>query len=539
MADPAFASLRGVQLPKELQMLEDESDEEEDAIAAGAGKRSAGGRPDARAVTGRGDVLPDSFEDDEDEEDEEGAEAEDIAARPDDVFLLAANTEDDYSSLEVYCYNTREGSLYVHHDLTLPALPLCLAWMDYAGDAAASAMSAQCGLGGAGGADAFVGSYVAVGTFKPDIEIWNLDVLDPLEPALILKGAKKSASSSGKKGGKGAKKAEAGSDAAGHSDAVMGISWNRTHRHMLASSSADTTVKIWDMDGRGKVLHTYRHHIGKVQAVAWNPVEPTILASAAFDRTVAVVDAREGPAGRVARYALPADSEALQWHPHNPVCLVAACEDGSIVQYDCRAPDKPLWKFKAHGTNAVTSFSFSPLARGLFATGSLDKTVKLWDANTPTSAGAPTCVSSKEMNIGQVFSVSFFPQSAYLLGAGGSKGMVAIWDVAADAGEVTPAGMKLPAAAAPATAAPASTEAAAVAAEAGAGAGAGAGSAPAPKTIIARRFDPHVQDIASVPMCAVRPREDGQLAGLMGSLSSAGAAGAAAGAGAGKTSATA
>ncbi len=33
-----------------------------------------------------------------------------------------------------------------------------------------------------------VGSYVAVGTFHPSIEIWNLDVIDSLEPAAVLGG---------------------------------------------------------------------------------------------------------------------------------------------------------------------------------------------------------------------------------------------------------------------------------------------------------------------------------------------------------------
>ena len=34
------------------------------------------------------------------------------------------------------------------------------------------------------------GSFVAVGTFKPGIEIWDADVIDPLEPTQILGGEK-------------------------------------------------------------------------------------------------------------------------------------------------------------------------------------------------------------------------------------------------------------------------------------------------------------------------------------------------------------
>lgn len=38
--------------------------------------------------------------------------------------------QDEHSALEVQVYSEETGNLYVHHDIALPALPLCLAWMD-------------------------------------------------------------------------------------------------------------------------------------------------------------------------------------------------------------------------------------------------------------------------------------------------------------------------------------------------------------------------------------------------------------------------
>jgi periodic tryptophan protein 1 len=328
--------------------------------------------------------------------------------------------------------------------------------------------------------DSFVGSYVAVGTFKPDIEIWNLDVLDPLEPSLVLRGKEKE---------KQAKKAAAPSG--GHSDAVMGLSWNRAHRHLIASASADRTAKIWDLDADGKMLHTFSHHSGKVQAVQWSPVEASILATASYDRTLAVLDARQADKARVARYALPADSECMSWDAHNPACLIASCEDGTLLSYDCRRPDKALWSVRAHASSC-TSFSQSLLARGLLATSSLDKTVKVWDTLSGTgAAGAPVCIAYKSMNIGQVFGCSFFPHSPFLLGAGGSKGMVALWDITQDAGEVTAAGATAPAAAE----SPNSS----------------LYTLPEDASVTARRFAGRiVSDASAVPGLSVRSRFDGQ-----------------------------
>ncbi len=126
-------------------------------------------------------------------------------------------------------------------------------------------------------------------------------------------------------------------------------------------------------------------------------------------------------------------------HPHltaSPAVLIASQADGAVVAYDCRSPDKALWRIAAHGL-AVTSVAASSLAEGLLATSSLDKTVKLWDIGAAGGAAEPVLLSSKALAIGQVFSVSFFPDRPHLLAAGGSGGVLAIWDAAEDAGDVS------------------------------------------------------------------------------------------------------
>ena len=49
-----------------------------------------------------------------------------------------------------------------------------------------------------------------------------------------------------------------------HTDAVMGLSWNRQFRQAMASCSADTTVKIWDVTTQ-TCSHTFTHHTDKVR----------------------------------------------------------------------------------------------------------------------------------------------------------------------------------------------------------------------------------------------------------------------------------
>ena len=145
-----------------------------------------------------------------------------------------------------------------------------------------------------------VGNYIAVGTFNPAIEIWNLDVLDPLEPSATLGGAKdgeiddlgeKTKKKKNKKGKRTSPKMKPGS----HTDAVMSLSWNKHYRQALASGSADNTVKIWDVTSQS-CSHTFTHHTDKVQTVLWHPVEGWLLSTGSFDNNISLLDCRTGDA---------------------------------------------------------------------------------------------------------------------------------------------------------------------------------------------------------------------------------------------------
>jgi periodic tryptophan protein 1 len=123
-----------------------------------------------------------------------------------------------------------------------------------------------------------VASYVAVATFHPSIEIWNLDVIDPLEPSAVLGGFVDHTGVSGgdtgaKKTGKKKKKAKAqlrskapALKPGSHCGAVLSVAWNRIFRQLLASGSDDNTVKLWDVHTQ-QCLHTYTHHSQPVRVL--------------------------------------------------------------------------------------------------------------------------------------------------------------------------------------------------------------------------------------------------------------------------------
>lgn len=344
-------------------------------------------------------------------EDDDSEEEEDMTIKADDSVIVCARNEDDVSQLEVYILEeTEDGpNLYIHHDIIISAFPLCTAWLD-------------CPLKGGDR-----GNFVAVGSMEPAIEIWDLDVIDEVEPSLVLGGAVEKKK---KKGKKKSIKYKEGS----HTDSVLGLTWNKEFRNILASASADKLVKIWDV-ATGKCSITMDHHTDKVQAVAFSHHVPQILLSGSFDHSVVLKDGRK-PLHSGYRWSVTADVESLAWDPHAEHNFVVSLENGMIQGFDIRAATsnsgselKPSFTLHAHD-KAASSISYNPSAPNLLASGSIDKMVKLWDL----SNNQPSCVASRNPKAGAVFSVSFSEESPFMLAIGGSKGKLEMWDTFSESG---------------------------------------------------------------------------------------------------------
>jgi periodic tryptophan protein 1 len=352
----------------------------------------------------------------ENEEDDEDREELQILAT--DNMLLAAKIEDEVAHLEVYVYEDEADNLYVHHDIMLPAIPLCVEWLDLPVGKSNLEKHARA-------------NFVAIGTFDPDIEIWDLDTIDCMYPNAILgQGGNENGAESkdGEKKKKKRKKSKKANDSY-HVDAVLALAANRHHRNLLASSSADKTVKLWDLYTT-KCAKSYSHHTDKVCSIAWHPKESTVLLSGSYDRTVVAADMR-APDAKAPRWGVESDVESVRWDPHDPNLFYISTENGIIHYHDVRnaplnpAASKPIWTLHAHD-ESVSSFDINPIIPGFMATGSTDRTVKLWNIQP----SGPSMVVSRNLEVGKVFSTVFAPDEevGFRLAVAGSKGSVQIWD---------------------------------------------------------------------------------------------------------------
>ena len=226
--------------------------------------------------------------------------------------------------------------MYCHHDLLLPAFPLSVAWL-------AHPHSLQ---------EEQAANWLVYWHHVPrhrDLES-RLDRC-AVEPVVTLGGFKRRAATTGPKdskfhneesdralGGsapdpvwtstskqKKRKQKLASSSTIqkdSHADAILGISWNSQHCNVLASASADHTVRIWDLMTQS-TQQILTHHSDKVQAVEWNPTEPSVLLTGGFDKNVAVIDARDSRNASM-KWKVGADVKSVRFGtsivPHKLLC---------------------------------------------------------------------------------------------------------------------------------------------------------------------------------------------------------------------------
>jgi periodic tryptophan protein 1 len=220
-------------------------------------------------------------------EEKDSDDDSDETIRPDDNLIALGKVHEDYFTLEVWVSNSSDGSLYCHHDTVLSNCPLAIEWVGF----------------DSGDENPLSGNLVAIGSMAPDIELWDIDVVNTLEPAFVLKGEHKKK----KKHNVGSKKMKR---SPGHRDAVLGLSWNQNRQSVLASASADESVGVWDLTS-GVGVSFFRSHGDKVQTVQWHPVEDQLLLSGCYDGCVRLFDCRTSPGDPVKSWSLGGEIEKV------------------------------------------------------------------------------------------------------------------------------------------------------------------------------------------------------------------------------------
>ncbi|KAI1721844.1 thioredoxin-like domain-containing protein [Ditylenchus destructor] len=339
---------------------------------------------------------------------DEEEEREDFEVKDTDNYVVVAKIVKDEPTLEVYIFNEENDDWYLHHDYILDLPPLCLAPFNYDP-----------------GSDNKKGNLIAVGTMDSVINIWDLDIVNAMEPVLCLgesslKVSKKKKKSKGKATEQSdsnpstSRKKRDGS-AQYHTEAVLCLDWNVLVEHVLASGSADKTLILWDLD-EAKPATVVNNFNGMIQSIQWHPVEQSVILSGTTAGRVSVTDCRSSETQSspiLWDIGEEHEIEKVIWNRFNPFCAFVCSSDGMLRYVDTRKPGEFVSEVLAHsdGTNDVSG---SYKVKGLLTTAG-SKEVKVWKLESDDKFRH---ISTVPLNMGVVNSAKFCPDAGNVVVVG-------------------------------------------------------------------------------------------------------------------------
>ncbi|KAK6338745.1 SEA (Seh1-associated) complex subunit [Orbilia brochopaga] len=161
-----------------------------------------------------------------------------------------------------------------------------------------------------------------------------------------------------------------------NSDVKWGCNFSKD---VIATANTNGNICVYDLNRGGKLDRIMHEHQRSVHRIAFNPGNGKILLSGSQDGLMKVWDLRQ----KKSTMTLWGKSDAVrdvQFNPSNAVHFAAAFDNGTIQKWEWRmggTAHSYLKKISAHNEPAF-SIDWHPDGKHI-ASGSRDKTVKVWD----------------------------------------------------------------------------------------------------------------------------------------------------------------
>lgn len=174
----------------------------------------------------------------------------------------------------------------------------------------------------------------------------------------------------------------------GHKEYVLDMQWNPFNDNMLATSSEDGSIRIWEFSDLGlftnmesdKALLTLEYHERRCTQISWHPIASNVLLSVSQEPKICIWNLDDGVVE--VEIASPEIVYSASWSMKGNK-IVTACKDKKLRIYDARTGDLLLENAGHEGSKPQrVIFTFND--KYLFSTGfsrQSERQYACWDAS--------------------------------------------------------------------------------------------------------------------------------------------------------------
>ncbi|OQR98641.1 hypothetical protein ACHHYP_08389 [Achlya hypogyna] len=161
------------------------------------------------------------------------------------------------------------------------------------------------------------------------------------------------------------------------------IRWHPQSDYLLATASTNGYIVIWDIQRDTAKLQKrdFKAHDRAVNRICWHPTDPNLLLSASQDGLIKLWDQRfKGKHINTFQQQKSESVRDVKFSPFGDTKFAAAFENGTVEVWELGNNKKPELTFTAHQGH-ILSLDWHPSQSSVIATGSRDRSVKIWDLN--------------------------------------------------------------------------------------------------------------------------------------------------------------